>query len=174
MTERAQTTYDLAEELTMLAPERVRLFRDSFEDLCLQLDGSAVLPVSARRVFPISAPDRFVVLADKEGEEIGILSNTSALDNASRDALAVELEREYFCGQITRVLSMTGGRWQIQEWEVETDRGPRTFEIRSNRRDIRHLGGGRVLIRDADGNRFEIPNYRTLDRFSRDLVDGQV
>ena len=174
MTERIKATYDLAEELTMLAPERVRLFRDTFEDLCLQLESAAAQPVSARRVFPISAPERFVVLADREGVEIGILSDAAALDSASRDALAVELEREYFCGQITRVLSMTGGRWQIQEWEVETDRGPRTFEIRSNRRDIRHLGGGRVLIRDADGNRFEIPNYHILDPFSRDLVDGQV
>jgi hypothetical protein len=168
------TTYDLAEELTILPPKGVRLFYDEFEDLCLELDGAARQPVKASRVFPVSVPDRFVALTDKEGVEVGILSDVSALDEASRQALSTELERDYFHAQITRVLSMTAGGWHTQEWEVETDRGTRAFEIRSNRRDIRHLGGGRILIKDADGNRFEIPDYRTLDPFSRDLIDGQI
>ena len=174
MTENTETTYDITEELTILAPGRVRLFRDEFEDLCLELDGSTRQPVRPRYVFPLSAPDRFVSLADREGAEIGIVSDTSRLDEESRQALAAELERDYFCARITRVRSMAGGHHRVQQWEVETDRGPSTFEIRSHRRDIRDLGGGRVLIKDADGNRFEIPNYRDLDPVSRDLVEGVV
>ena len=174
MTGNTETTYDITEELTILAPERVRLFYDEFEDLCLQLEDGAGQPVSPKHVFPLSSPDRFVTLADREGIEIGVISDTSTLDEASRRALAAELERDYFSTQITRVLSMTAGHRHIQEWEVETDRGPRTFEIRSHRHDIKNLGGGRVLIKDADGNRFEIPNYRDLDPVSCILVEGVV
>ena len=174
MTRNTETTYDITEELTLLAPGRVRLFHDEFEDLCLRLDEGAARPVSPKHVFPLSSPERFVALADREGDEIGVISDTTTLDEESRRALAAELERDYFCAHITRVVSMTAGHRHVQEWEVETDRGARTFEIRSHRRDIRDLGSGRVLIRDADGNRFEIPNYRDLDPVSRTFVEGVV
>ena len=61
----------------------------------------------------------------------------------------------------------------MPRWQVETDRGPRTFEIRSSRRDMRVLSAGRILIRDADGNLYEVPDYRQLDPQSRALVETQ-
>ena len=174
MEENSTGTYNLSEELAILASERVRLLYNKFEDLTLQLDGSEQQRVFAKRLFPISEIDKFIAISDEEGTEIGLITDMSALDSVSRETLEAELERHYFYAQITRVVSMTGGHMGISEWEVETSRGPRIFEIRSNRRDIRHIGGGRVLIRDADGNRFEIPDYRALDPFSCDLVESQV
>ena len=95
------------------------------------------------------------------------------LDPSSRQVLEAELERIYFTPRIPRIHSIEVN-FRIPKWEVETDRGRRVFEISSSRSDIRALGGGRVLIRDADGNQYEIPDYRRLDQASRVLVENQV
>lgn len=39
-------------------------------------------------------------------------------------------------------------------------------------RDV--LTAGRVLIRDADGNPYEIQDYRRLDPASQELIEGQI
>jgi hypothetical protein len=57
---------------------------------------------------------------------------------------------------------------------VETDRGRRVFELHSSRRDIRVLPGGRVLVRDADGNLYEIPDVRRLDVASHAFVEDYI
>ena len=166
--------YDLRAELTLLDPQQIRLFLDEFEDLKLSRSGVAVDGrVSAVRAFPISAGDRFIILKDADDQEIGIIQDAAELDADSQSVLRDELARTYFCSRITGVNAI-GGHAHVPEWDVETDRGPRVFEIRSSRRDIRVLGEGHVLILDPDGNRFEIPDYRQLDPVSRSLVESQL
>jgi len=48
----------------------------------------------------------------------------------------------------------------VTNWETQTDHGYATFEV-VDREYIRKLPGGRYIIADADGNRFELPNLRT-------------
>ena len=55
-------------------------------------------------------------------------------------------------------------------WKVETDRGTVAFRIRNRHSDIKCLDGKRVLIRDTNDNRYEIPDYTTLDMHSRRLL----
>jgi hypothetical protein len=57
--------------------------------------------------------------------------------------------------------------------EVETDKGQREFETRY-KEDIRKLPGGRVIIKDADGNRYEIKDYMKLDKRSVSLIDSEI
>lgn len=165
--------YDLSEEVHLLEPDRVRLSVDAFGDLCLELDGDGdqrtVRPALA---FPLTAPVDFVVLGDDEGE-IGAIRKLEELDDASRRVLEAALEEAYFVPVITRVEAIQV-EFRIPRWEVETDRGVRSFEISSMRSDIRQLGNGRILIRDADGNRYEIPDRHKLDAASRALVDAQL
>jgi Domain of unknown function (DUF1854) len=61
----------------------------------------------------------------------------------------------------------------IQRWEVETDRGPRVFEVRS-REDLRWVGPGHLVIRDVDGNRFEIRRFEELDLNSRLKIESYL
>jgi len=49
----------------------------------------------------------------------------------------------------------------------------RIWEVAS-RDDIRTLADGQVLLRDADGNRYRIPNYHRLDAKSRKLLEPQL
>ncbi|OGG54942.1 MAG: hypothetical protein A3F84_06920 [Candidatus Handelsmanbacteria bacterium RIFCSPLOWO2_12_FULL_64_10] len=168
--------YALKQELNLLDPKGLRLFIDEFEDLTLDMkDRGTFKPVTAMRAFPITDRDRFIILKDQEGQEIGIVRDASDLDPKSRAALIAELERVYFMPKITFVHNIEE-QFHIPKWEVETDRGPRVFEIRSGRhnQDLRSLGSGRILIRDADGNQYEIPDYRKLDPVSQTLIESQI
>ena len=168
-----QKRHDLAAEVVYLDPERVRFFVDAFEDLNLELAGGPASRVRVKRAFPLTCEDGFIVVQDREGKEIGSLACLDALDAASRQAVEEELERAYFTPRIQRITRVTTA-YRVPRWEVETDRGPRAFEIYSSRRDVRLLGGGRVLVQDADGNRYEIPDYRRLDAASRAQVEEML
>jgi hypothetical protein len=161
-------------EVDLIDPQHIRLYLDEFADLVLEIEGKEVeRGVCLTRCFPISAGERFIALRTHRGEELGIVRDVTELDAQSQQALRAELERSYFRPQITRVHAITE-RFHVPRWEVETDRGPRVFEIRSTRRDLRVLGGGRVLIRDADGNLYEIPDHRRLDPQSHAIVEEHI
>ena len=169
-----QETYDLMQELTLIDPTQVRLLLNEFEELHLERQGEdPVGPLTAHRVFPLSAASEFIALKDEEDQEVGIVRRVVELDVESRAVLETELEWTYFATTITQVYSIDE-RFHVPHWDVETERGKRAFEVSSSRRDVRVLGRGRVLIRDADGNRYEIPDYRRLDAASRVLVEGQI
>lgn len=166
-------TYDLMEEITLLDPKATRLFVDEFEELHLQVgDDEPVGPVRLRRAFPVTAAGDFISLEDGDEKEVGLIRRVADLDRASREVVEGELERSYFTAIITRVEAIDV-EYHVPTWTVATDRGSRTFELRSSRQDLRVLGW-RVLIRDADGNRYEIPDLRHLDQASRTLVDQHI
>ncbi len=171
--EQQQEPYKLEEELNLLDPETIKFYLNDFEDLILEVDGSKKHEVIPYRAFPLTASDQFIALRSTEDEEIGMVRNMSDLDADSRRALHTELERAYFTPRITQVYAVEEN-FHVPKWDVETDRGPRVFEIRSSRSDVRVMASGRILFRDADGNRYEIPDYRRLDPISRSLVETQV
>lgn len=169
-----QQRHKLAAEITYLDPDKARFFIDAFEDLNLELAGDQTYSrVRVKRAFPLTRDDCFIVVQDRKGKEIGSLARLDALDRDSRQAVEDELERAYFTPRIQRIAKVTVAN-RVPRWEVETDRGPRAFEIYSSRRDVRLLGGGRVLVQDADGNRYEIPDYRRLDPASQALVEEML
>ena len=169
-----QQRHKLAAEVTYLDPDKARFFVDAFEDLNLDLAGDQTYSrVRVKRAFPLTRDDCFIVVQDRKGKEIGSLARLDALDRDSRQAVEDELERAYFTPRIQRIDKVTTAN-RVPRWEVETDRGPRAFEIYSSRRDVRLLGDGRILVQDADGNRYEIPDYRRLDPASQALVEEML
>ena len=169
-----QQRQNLAAEVTYLDPDKARFFVDAFEDLNLELAGDQTYSrVRVKRAFPLTRDDCFIVVQDCDGKEIGSLARLDALDRDSRQAVEDELERAYFTPRIQRIAKVTVAN-RVPRWEVETDRGPRTFEIYSSRRDVRLLDAGRILVQDADGNRYEIPDYRRLEPASRALVEEMI
>ena len=161
-------------EVVLFDPHKTHLHIDEFADLVLREEGKdPVHGVRPTRCFPISSGDRYIALNTHEGKELGLVREVDELDADSQKALRSELSRAYFRPQIQRVHAITE-QYHVPRWQVETDRGPRTFEIRSSRRDMRVLSAGRILIRDADGNLYEVPDYRQLDPQSRALVETQV
>ncbi|MEW6754703.1 MAG: DUF1854 domain-containing protein [Candidatus Latescibacterota bacterium] len=165
--------YPLEQELNLLDASEVRFRRNAFCELVLVTPEGRWDGVSVVRTFPYSAPERMLSVRDSAGREVGLVQDVGQLEPESRRLLYQELERLYFVPRITRVLRIDE-RFHVPCWEVETDRGPRAFEIRSGRRDVRVVDHGRVLIRDADGNAYEIPDYRKLDPASRAQVETQI
>jgi len=140
-------------------------------------DGEPVATFDERRVtlghilsvYPISNREHFVSLRDTEGNEIGIVEEAHTLDAASRRILREELERSYFLPRITDILSIAD-KLGVLTWRVETDRGPRTFEVRQPRRNVRSVGGGRYIVKDVDGNRYDIARLGNLGPKSQFLM----
>ena len=160
-------------ELTILDPKKATFWVDEFEDLRIKLeDGTEYAKVRAMRAFPLSAQDRYIVLRDEEGKEIAMIKDPGELDAKSRHALEVELGKSYFVPQITSINKIDED-FGVPKWDVETDRGHRRFELR-NRNDAKTVGRGRVLIKDIDGNRYEINNFHLMDAKSISYLESEV
>ncbi len=170
--------YQAGQEIVKLDPAQLQLRREAgvTEGLCLDIAGSkadASYPdISVHFMFPLSSPGQLVTFCDRNGKEIGVITNAQQLDRLSREILQQELERAYFVPKITRILKIKE-EFGLVHWEVETDKGPRRFQVQS-RYDIRAMGGGRHVVRDIDGNRYDIPEVDALDAQSRNLLELEI
>ena len=159
--------------LKFLDASGVRFERNAFEELVIQLpDGSIRKRVEPVYAFPVSETSRYIALMDEESNEIGIIEDIKHLPHESRKILVEELQRRYFMPKIIKINALEG-QFGITQWVVETSQGDVQFSLRS-RYDIVTLGSGRVLIKDADGNRYEIENYNKLDPQSIALLETQM
>lgn len=167
-------TRDLLQELALLDPGRVRFHLDAFEDLYLTAaSGDPVGPLALQCAFPVTCADEFIALKDGDGREVGVIRRLADLDGDSRAAVEAQLAWAYLTATITAIRGIDV-RFHVPRWDVVTDRGPRVFELHSSRTDVRVLPGGRVLVRDADGNRYEIPDHRRLDEASRAALEDHI
>ncbi len=181
--------YNIEEELTILNPKEVSIYRDEFNRLRLDMgengknggngkngDNGEHPAVVAVMGFPLTNPDQFIsIIGMKDGKkdkEIGIIEDTKKLDSKSRKVLKGELKRAYFMPQITKINRLKEDHGMMK-FDVDTDKGQREFETRY-KEDIRKLKGGHVVIKDSDGNRYEIKDYRRLDQKSVILIDSEI
>ncbi len=119
--------------------------------------------------FPLTTPGRLVSFFDKSGAEVCILRNAGELDKESLQILQEELEKCYFMPTIRAIEEMQE-RLGVETWRVRTNKGERAFEVRDPRRNVRQIGGGQIVIKDVDANRYLIPNWKGLDRKSIKLL----
>ena len=131
--------------------------------------GEKLTGLEPRRLFPISGLDKYITLLDDEGAEQAIVRDISQLLPESRAVLERSLQEYYMIPRILRFVRMTE-QFKIWMWTVETDRGEYTFEIRDYNNNVKQLFDGRILIRDANDNRYEIPNVNALDAKSRQMI----
>lgn len=124
------------------------------------------------RAFPLTMPWRYIILIDENDREIGLIRDIGDLDESSMRTLREELEKVYFIPKIKRI-NRIKEEFGVLIWETETDRGPRRFEVTS-RRDEKKIGRRRIIIRDADGNLYDIPNYADLDQKSIVLLESVI
>jgi hypothetical protein len=149
------------------------LYRDTFGVLKLKREPEGEeIAVRPMRAFPLSDPEHYVALLDGDGNEVELIPDISELPVRPRELLLSELEKSYFLPELVRVHDITDD-FGIQRWEVETDRGPRVFEVRS-REDLRWLHPGHLIVRDVDGNRYEVKRFDDLDTTSRLKIESYL
>ena len=122
-----------------------------------------------RRLFPVSNLESYITLLDGEGEEIAIIKAISDLSEDSRKVIRESLSNYYLVPKITRIVAITE-KYGTLRWDVETDRGVKSFDIRNRNHDIKVQKSGAVRVRDADDNRYVIDDYKALDPHSRALL----
>ena len=120
------------------------------------------LRVVVRRLMPLSRPEAYISLAADEDTEIGILVNPSELAPESLEIVMEELDKRYFTPTIQKIYRVKE-QFGIHEWEVETERGRITFSVRGLNQNIKRVPPARLFVTDVRGNRYDIPDYRTLD-----------
>jgi hypothetical protein len=172
--------YRAGQQMQLLDPKKVTLYKEAqkTEGLCLTVvdaDGKVqgeYTDVRVYQMFPLTRPQELITICDKEENELGVIANVAELEDASRVVLDEELQMNYFIPKIERILQIKE-EFGVIRWQVDTDKGPRFFEVQS-RHDIRSLGGGRFIVRDMDGNRYDIRNIAELDAESRSLLELEV
>lgn len=129
-------------------------------------DGRSFSELEPRRLFPVSAGDKYITLLDTEGVEVAQIRSLSDLNADAKKCISASLEDYYLVPTITRIISVVD-KYGTLRWTVETDRGVKSFDIRNRNHDIKVYPDGRVRVRDSDDNRYTIADYRALDAHSR-------
>ncbi|MDD6275742.1 MAG: DUF1854 domain-containing protein [Clostridia bacterium] len=131
--------------------------------------GEKFTGLELRRLFPITGLNKYIALMDSEGNEIAVIRDINDLMPESKAAVESCLYEYYMIPKITRFIKMSE-KFKIWMWTAETDKGIYTFEIRNHLTAVKPLYDGRVLIKDANDNRYEIPDIKKLDKKSRKLL----
>ena len=131
--------------------------------------GEKFTELELHRMFPITGLTKYIALLDKEGNEIAVIRNIEDLMPESKKVVENCLREYYMIPRITRFIKMSE-KFKIWMWTAETDKGICTFEIRNHITAIKPLYDGRVLIKDANDNRYEIPDVNKLDKKSQKMI----
>ncbi len=145
--------------------EKISVFENNLVTLTLK-DGSVIEPLEPRRLFPVSNPDHYISLLDSDGVEIAIIRSLLDIDDDSRQCIKNSLDDYYLVPNIIKIIS-SEEKYGTLRWIVETDRGTKAFDIRNVNHDIKVYKDGKIRIRDADDNRYVIPDYTTMDAYSK-------
>ncbi len=133
-------------------------------------DGSVIENLEPRRLFPITNTTMFITLLDENEKEVAFVRDYQEIDEASVRALE-ECFAEYYMIPKISALIKSEEKFGALRWTVDTDRGVVTFRIRNRHSDIKQQRGtNRVIIRDTNDNRYEIPDVSQLDAHSQRLL----
>jgi hypothetical protein len=134
-------------------------------------DGTVVDGVVPVRAFPISAPDGGgCSLVDPAGHEVTWIDRIDDLPQSMRTLLHEALSAREFMPRIQRIIAVSGHATPCT-WSVQTDRGATSFVLRGEE-DIRRLSGHALLIADSNGIHYLVGDMRSLDKYSRKLMDS--
>ena len=160
----------IEDEVKFLDAKNLDLGIDQYEDLQITLpDSSIQTQIKIIRSFPLSNPNQFICLIDKDNNEIGVIQDIKDLKKSDRKIVVEQLEKTYYMPKIKRINSIDG-RFGVTQWQIETNFGPSQINLGS-RMDVSPMDNNRVLIKDVDGNRYEIVNYNELDPKSHALLE---
>ncbi len=128
--------------------------------------------LSAMRLFPMSDPDNWIAVFDEKGNELCCIPSVAKLSTASASAIRTTLTNSEFIPVIERIVHISSNDPPCR-WTVETDRGQTEFII-NDEKDLRRLSQWSVLVVDARGIRYSIPDTRKLNVYSRRAVEWHV
>jgi hypothetical protein len=149
-------------------PDDILLYHSREGYLKAVRGGEQMGRVKLVRSFPYSLPDRLIsVRSYEDNQEIALLADLELLEEESRQAAVLELERSYLIPRIESIIAIRkkGSEWV---WSVETDYGPGTLRMSILHEGIHELSDGRWIVTDDDQRRYELSGLDRMDRNSRE------
>jgi hypothetical protein len=134
-------------------------------------DGRKFINLEPHRLFPLSGLEKYITLLDEEGIERAIIRDINTLPPEEKKIIVGCLEEYYLIPRVTKINDIKV-KFGVVAIHAETDRGNAVIEIRNILHGLKLLYGSRVLIRDSNDNRYEIPDLSKLDKRSRQLIDS--
>jgi hypothetical protein len=125
------------------------------------------------RCFPFSMPNHWISFRKADGSELGLLKTIDELDTDSRHLVETRLKDRYYIPTILKILQIETDT-QGNQWQVDTEDGPKTFFIRGER-GISTGEFPKIVFTDATTRqRFVIPDYTALDRTCQQLARAHL
>jgi len=179
MTEEQVTTTE--NEIQEQAPEEIRWLEPEqccwqFEHGRLQLRKQAEeewKDVGIYRLFPLSDPEAWLSVVDKDNKEVGIIRELHGWPHEPLALIREELNRRYLVPQILRIITCRD-LFDFSIWDVETDRGPIKFNVRRQQENIQRPLPHRVTLIDTEGNRYDIADINNLDDESKKMLEERI
>jgi hypothetical protein len=149
--------------LRYLTPEIATFSRTEGGFVSLKVEGEEYSRVQVVRMFPFSAPGKYISIrtAEETSKEIGVIENMEIFPKEVGEMLLEQLALRYFTPIITKIYQIKD-QYGFAYFDVETDRGHCRFVIRMGGNAVVHLSDTRIIISDIDENRFEIPDVSKL------------
>lgn len=133
-------------------------------------DGRSFENLEPRRLFPITGMGKYIALLDESGVEQAVIRDLSTLPAEQRKIIKECLAEYYLIPKILKITDVEERSDGITLYTV-TERGPVNIEMRTWRQGFSLTQEYRMLIRDANDNRYEIPDINKLDNVSRSILN---
>lgn len=146
-----------------LTPENAAFSETAGGFLTLNYEGEDKGQINVICTFPFTAPDEYLSVrtADDKMTEIGIIENINEFDAATVAIIKKQLEIRYFMPEILKVFSVKE-EYGHTYWSVLTNKGKHKFTSPSGSSGSVIRKENRVIIKDSDQNRYEIPDLTKL------------
>lgn len=152
--------------------DMARFIRKDITHVDMELfDGRKFENLEPRRLFPLSGMEKYITLLDEEGIERAIIRDMRTLPPNERKTIESCLEEYYLIPKVTKI-NLCEEKYGVVTIDAETDRGHAIIEIRNILHGMKLLYNSRVLLRDGNDNRYEIPDLSKLDKHSIALIDS--
>ncbi len=154
--------------------DMVRFSRKDITHVDMELyDGRKFENLEPHRLFPLSGLEKYITLLDEEGIERAIIRDLRTLPDQERRIIEACLEEYYLIPRVEKINSIEE-KYGVVTLDAQTDRGHAKIEIRNILHGMKLLYNSRVLLRDGNDNRYEIPDLARLDKRSRQLIDSYL
>jgi len=146
------------------------LEKDVFGNIRLVLgSGQSYDQVKIIRAFPISDPENGFSIVNQDGHELVWFESFDQLSEDNQRIAHASLEQIEFIPVISKITDLN--TYALPSiWDIETDRGMTKLKLKTEQ-DIRRVSAEALLITDANGIQYLIKNRKTLDKFSKKVLD---
>ncbi len=159
-------------EMKLLNPKNAVFKETEGGFIVLTLDGKEQGMVNVIRMFPLSDINHYLTVrtADKNQNEVGIIEDINEFDEDTRRIIEKQLSLRYFMPKILKIINIKE-EFGYSYWTVMTDKGNCKFASSSGSSGSVILHGEGAIIKDLNGNRYEIEDLSKLTSVEMKKID---